>query len=458
MLTPPSRTASGETRAPRRPWVRTAAALAAVLAATPCRPADARSLNAGAATTAAPSWDNTARQLMNLGRFDEAMLIIDARLAVTPGDVQASFLKGMIVMARADHHQAIRIFRGILIDHPDATRVRLELARAFYLAKDYGNAFRQFQFALAGNPPPEVIANINKYLAAIRDAKSLSYNFGFALAPDTNLNTGSSAREVTLFGLPFDLSEEARHRSGVGLAIEAGAEWAPRIGKGKRLRLGVSGQRREYSGLDFDDMTAALYGGPRWVTGKWDLSLLGTAYKRWYGAKPYNQAVGSRLEATYYLTPRLGVSGAFAAQWVRYGRARERDGRLLSLNASAFRALTSSSAVTLKAGIARQEARTASFASWSSFVAAGYFRDLTKGFSVYLEPSLSWARYDEASPGFGKKRSDDSQSLLITVLNRHVVFDRFTPRISYTFTRQRSTIPLYDFKRSRLELGLTTVF
>jgi outer membrane protein len=404
------------------------------------------------------SWDHDVRLLMNAGRLDEAAEILNARLSAEPKDVQARFLKGMIAVARKDNREAIRIFRSILIDHPDAARVRLELARAFFLDKDYGNAMRQFQFALAGNPPPEVVANINKYMAAVRDAKSLSYNFGIALAPDTNLNTGSSAREVTLFGLPFDLSEEARQRSGVGIAVEAGAEWAPRIGKGKRLRLGVSGQRREYSGSDFDDMTAAAYAGPRWVTGKWDLSLLGTAYKRWYGARPYNQAAGGRLEATYYFTPRLGLSAAVAAQWVRYRRARERDGRLISFNATAFRALTSSSAVTLKAGVGRQEAQIAPYANWSGFVAAGYFRDLPKGFSVYVEPSFSLARYDEALLGFGKRRSDNSQSVLITLLNRHVVFARLTPRISYTFTRQRSTISLYRFQRSRLEIGLTTIF
>ena len=404
------------------------------------------------------AWDDAARELMNQGRLSEAAAILDERLAAAPSDVQANFLKGMIAVAKGNQRQAIRIFRSILIDHPDATRVRLELARAFFLAKDYANALRQFQFALAGNPPAEVVANINKYVASIRDAKSLSYNFGFAIAPDTNLNTGSSAREVTLFGLPFDLSEDARHRSGVGIAIETGAEWAPRIGKGTRLRLGVSGQRREYSGSNFDDMTAAAYAGPRLVSGRWDLSLLGTGYKRWYGGRPYNQAKGGRLEATYYLTPRLGISGALAAQWVNYRRARERDGRLFSLNAAAFHALTSSSAVTVKGGISRQEARTPAYANWSGFLAVGYFRDLPKGFSIYVEPSLSLARYDEALLGFGRKRSDNSQSALITLLNRHLVLTRFTPRISYTFTRQRSSIPLYAFKRSRVEVGLTTVF
>jgi tetratricopeptide (TPR) repeat protein len=429
-----------------------------VLAILAWTPAHAAAPPEAAALQPLRGWDELARQLMKIGELEKARSILDDHLRLEPHDVQARFLLGMVAVARKDDRAAIAIFRSILIDHPTSTRVRLELARAFYLERDYGNALRQFQFALAGNPPREVVSNINHYIASIRDAKSLSYNFGIAVAPDTNLNTGSSAREVSLFGLPFDLSDDARKRSGVGIAVEAGGEWSPGVGKGKRLRLGVSGQRREYSGGHFDDMTLAAYAGPRLVLGKWDLSLLGTAYKRWYGAKPYNHAVGGRIEATYYLTPRLGLSGALGAQSVAYRSARERDGRLYSLNAATFYALTSSTAVNFKAGVSRDQARIAPYSSWSGFVAAGYYRDLPMGFSAYVEPSFSMARYDEALLGFGRKRSDNTESVLITLLNRHLVLTRFTPRLSYTFIRQSSTIPLYAFTRNRLEIGLTTVF
>ncbi|HEY0164471.1 MAG TPA: surface lipoprotein assembly modifier, partial [Sphingomicrobium sp.] len=305
---------------------------------------------------AMPSWEQSAVQLMNQGKLDEASSIIEDRLRSHPKDTQARFLDGMIAIARKDMRKAIRVFRSILIDEPKATRVRLELARAFYLAKDYGNALRQFQFALAGKPPPQVTANIVRQMSAIRKAKSLSYNFGLAVAPDSNLNTGSSAREVTLFGLPFDLSEEAQQRSGVGLAIEAGGEWAPPIGQAARLRLGGSVQRREYSGSKFDDMTVGVYAGPRFIAGKWDVSLLGTGYRRWYGTARYNHAAGVRLETTYQLSPRIGILAAASAQSVRFYGERARDARLIALNASSYYALTSSSAATVKAGVARSQA------------------------------------------------------------------------------------------------------
>ena len=414
--------------------------------------------DAGAGPAAEPQWDAAARALMNQGRLEEAAALIDQRLAAAPRDVQARFLKGMIALAGNDHRQAIRTFRSILIDEPGATRVRLELARALFLAKDYGNALRHFQFALAGDPPDAVKAHVGQYVSAIRQAKSFSYTASVAVAPDSNMNGGSSAREVSLFGLPFDLTEDARKRSGVGVAIEAGAEWAPQLGAGRRLRLGLHGQRREYRGAKFDEMTAAAYAGPRLTAGKWDLSLLGTGYRRWHGARPYNRSLGGRLEASYYATPRTGIASGIALQSVRYHRQAERDGWLGSISSSAFHALTSSSAVTLKVGASRETARLDAYSNWSGFVAAGYFRELPMGFSAYIEPSLSHARYDAALAAFGRKRSDLTRSLTLTLLNRHIVLDRFTPRVAYTYTRQSSSIPLYEFARSRVEVGLTTSF
>ena len=404
------------------------------------------------------AWDASARQLMSQGQFDEASAIINARLAMVPKDVQARFLKGMIALAKGENREAIRMFRSILVDQPGAARVRLELARAFYLDKDYGNALRQFQLALAAHHPPEVAANIARYIALIRQAKTVSYHFDVAVAPDTNLNTGSSAREVSLFGLPFDLSDDARKRSGVGLALAAGGEWAPQIGKSTRLRLGFEGQRRDYAGSTFDDTILAVHMGPRVSSGRWDASVLATASQRWFGPAVYNHAAGASLEATYFVSPRFELSVALVSQWVQYRRDSTRNVRVIALNVGAFTALSSSSVVTAKVGVSRQDAKFSAYSNWSGFVAVGYFRELPMGFSAYVEPSISFAHYDTALLGFDRRRVDKTKSVLVTLLNRRLVLGRFTPRLSYTYVVQSSSVPLYAFTRNRLEVGLTTTF
>lgn len=399
-----------------------------------------------------------AKELIASNRPESARPMLERLVAEQPSNVEALFLLGLIDVASASYPSAVRWFRRALVHEPKATRIRLELGRAFYLNTDYENAARQFQFARAGKIPSEVIANIERYLAAIRREKSWSYNVSVAIAPDTNINNATSARETELLGIPFELSDDAQKRSGVGLAVEAGAEFAPRIGRAVRWRLGASVQRREYAGGGFDDMTVAVQSGPRLVTGKWDISLLGTGLRRWYGGKRYIDAAGARLEATHYLDGRTAISSGMGMQKLRYVRDRAQSGPTYNVHAAMFRALTSSTSAHVRLGAIRHKARAQSFSRWSWLAGVGYYTDLPGGFSISLEPSHLISRYDGADPLFNVRRVDHLTEVQATVLNRRVVLSRFTPRVAYTWSRRKSTIGLFDFNQHRVEVGLTSRF
>ena len=120
---------------------------------------------------------------------------------------------------KQDFTGAIFWFRQLLAENPSAVAVRLELARAFYLAKDYDNAERQIRFVMASDLSPSVTREMDQFLYKIRMERGWSYNLSVAAAPDTNLNAGPSIRNVEIFGLPFQLSDNARRQSGVGASI-----------------------------------------------------------------------------------------------------------------------------------------------------------------------------------------------------------------------------------------------
>jgi outer membrane protein len=401
---------------------------------------------------------DTAKALLGGGEREAARPYLEQALANNTGSVDALFLLGMLELSTGNYRTAIARFRQALVHEPKATRIRLELARAFYLDKDYENAFRQFQFARAGKPPAGVVASIDGYLAAIRQEKSWSYDFSIALAPDTNINNATSAREAVLFGLPFELDEAARRKSGVGLAVGGSAEFAPRIGSNLRLRLGGGGQRREYDGKAFDDTVVALHAGPRLILPRGDLSLIATSFRRWYGGQRLNEGLGARIEANSQLDGRTSVSLGLSGQHVRYPNSPDLTGLNFAARVNAIRALTPASSVTARLGLGRQKARADHQANWSGTLGVGYYRDLAGGFSIYVEPSLSYVRYDAVDPFFFKRRRDLGQELQVAVLNRRIVQSRFTPRITYTFARRRGTIDLFQFSQSRVEMGVTSRF
>jgi hypothetical protein len=377
-------------------------------------------------------------QLLRERRFDEAEALLVHLVRRRPDDEQLRFLSGMVAMARGDNARAIRTFRAMLIDHPEASRVRLELARAYFLARDYVNADRQFRLVRTSRHPAEVEANIDQYLLAIRLDKDWSWSLDLAIAPDTNLNAATASREVTLSGLPFELSDSARRKSGIGLAAEGSVEFAPRIGAATRLRLGLAAQRREYAGEEFDDMALAVHAGPRRVSPRWDVSLLASGFIRWFGGDPLVRAVGSRIEATHYPSPRLSLAGVLSAQAIDNARDDSRDGALYGLTLALQRPLDPTSAAGARVNVIRQVARASAHSNWNLELAANYTRELPGGFTMGLEAGIGAARFDDPLAVFGKTRADHSASARLSLLNRHVVLSRFTPH--------------------RVELGLTTVF
>ena len=113
---------------------------------------------------------------------------------------------------------AVARFRAMLIRDPTLPRVRLDLALAYFRAEEDSSAAYHFRQVLGDEDlPPVVRARTLAFLDTIRRRKTWSVSAAVALAPDSNINAATSSREVNLFGLPAQLSEDARQTSGVGL-------------------------------------------------------------------------------------------------------------------------------------------------------------------------------------------------------------------------------------------------
>ena len=217
--------------------------------------------------------------------------------------------------ARRDlYDKAIAAFRAILINQPNLVRVRLELARTFFLNGQDGLARRHFEAVLAGGVPLPVAANIYHFLNIMQARKRLTGYFGLAFAPDSNLNAASESEIVyidTVFGrLPFQREGDFGAQSGFGVSVWGGGEYQQPLSERLRLRVGADLAVREYPRSDFDQTFLAAHVGPRWLASPiTEISLLATAQRQWLGSIPYVDETGVRLELDRRLTPRLWARG-----------------------------------------------------------------------------------------------------------------------------------------------------
>jgi tetratricopeptide (TPR) repeat protein len=431
-------------------------ALVAVVLSTCC--GQAQTENRSASTTITLSDIQAAQLLIINDRLDDAKRVLERFLATTPDDSEGQFLLATIAVAQKDYDTAISLYRRILLREPATERVRLDLARAFFLKADYDNADRQFRFARAGDIDDAVKANVDRFLSAINRLREWAVNFSFALAPDTNQNAATSANQVSLFGLPFALDNGARKQSGVGVAGNMGGEWSPLLDDNLKARIGANFYRMEYSGGGFDDMTVSAYGGPQFLFSNWDFSVLATGFKRWFANQDYVSGAGGKLAADYGITSDWVVGASLGGQSVTNAFIPEQSGPLWSVQSQVAYVLSPSSLFQLQLGFNRQEAQIAPYSYSAVWFGGSYSQDLPWGFSAGFQPSYFLTRYDAALAAFGKTRSDNAVSLAFTLLNRRLDFYGFTPRFSYVFTEQHSNIPLYSFTRNQFQIGLTSLF
>jgi len=414
--------------------------------------------NKGTTTTLNLSDIQAAQLLILNNRLDDAKLFLERALGAKPNDRELLFLRATVAVEQKDYGTAISLYRRILAREPDAERVRLDLARAFFLKGDYDNADRQFRFARAGDVDDAVKANVDHFLSAINRLREWTVNFSFALAPDTNQNAATSASQVSIFGLPFALDKGARKQSGVGLAGNVGGEWSPLLDDNLKVRIGADLYRVEYSGGQFDDMTVSAYGGPQFLFSNWDASVLATGFKRWFANQDYVSGVGGKLTGDYGITSDWLVGASIGGQSVTNAFVPEQSGPLWTAQLQGAYVLSPSSLFQLQLGFNRQEAQIAPYSYSGVWFGGAFIQDLPFGFSAGFQPSYFITRYGEMLPAFGKTRSDDAVMLAFTLLNRRFDYHGFTPRFSFVFTEQHSNIPIYSFTRSQFQIGVTSLF
>ena len=203
-----------------------------------------------------------ARAALAKGAPDDAEFLL---MGVKPGEGDIDdldFLHGSIAMARGEWEAAITRFRAMLARNPELPRVRLDLSLAYFKAEQDTSAAYHFRQALGDEElPPGARARAIALLDAIRRRKTWSISAGFSLAPDSNINAATSARLIELFGLPAQLSEDARETSGVGVSADISGGYEARLSPDLRFRVGAGLYTRTYEESQFNDRTLTLRRG-----------------------------------------------------------------------------------------------------------------------------------------------------------------------------------------------------
>ena len=356
----------------------------------------------------APATDvSGAQALVRAGKFDEALTVLRPLARGRAVEANVLFLIGLAATGASQQpdladderdallDEAIAALHTMLIGRPDLVRVRLELARAFFLKGEDSLARRHFERVLAGKPLAPVVANVQRFLVEIRARRRWTMYLGGAMSPDSNIGGGSDERIIYINDLPFRRDAEELTTSGIGVSVWTGGEYQYPLGERLRLRLGGDVSRQDYGGSKFDQTSVSVHAGPRWLVDKdTEVSLVGNARRRWTGTSPSNDDLGARVEAGHRLTPRIRVNGR--ASWYRRDNRTKDflDGPILDFTLGGSWVILPILRADGAAGYARERPKSERWRNASRWLRLGASVALPLGFTVGGSGELRWTDYE----------------------------------------------------------------
>ncbi len=365
--------------------------------------------------------------------------------------------------------EAIAAFHFMLVGRPGLVRVRLELARAFFLKGEDKLATEHFEQVLAGKPPSGVALNVNRFLAQIRARKRWSLRVGAAMLPDTNIGAGSAERIIYIDvggqRLPFRRDADELTTSGIGLSAWLGGEYQYPVAEQWRLRAGGDISRREYRESRFDQMTVAGHVGPRWLIGRGsEASLLLTGLHQWTGSgleEPSHYDVGVRVEGRHRLTPRTTLNARVSRTERRYDSEENRDGPISDLSLGTEWVASPTVRMDASLGWGRERPELERWRNSRRWGRLGVTAALPWGFTVGGSGTLRWTDWEGSWLPFvedGGERKDLTRTIRLFAHNRALTVQGFSPQVSVTQESRTTNAQLHDYERVSGELRFVRLF
>ena len=416
---------------------------------------------------------SVAHIMIDSGDLDKATALLNEILQSDDTNARTGALLelGRVAAARGDYSTAERYFLAILKYNPDATFVRIELAKVYLLDGKYNSADFNLRLALADKTlPPEIQTQIKQMINFARYKKDWNVYTGLSIVPDSNLNYATGRREEcinTMFGI---LCHELDNKStGVGIQYNIGGDYYIKLTDHFGLKTSLSFNALDFPNSTFDDYMLYMAAGPRYLfDGIGEISIQPFTQLRWYGGKYYNTVPGVRADIDLDFAKRIHLSlGGSYSKDIYYNDNIDNilRGNEYSTYIQPRYYINNKSFAFIGLSYTTNTAKLKSYGSNSIGYSLGYFAELPLTLTIFTKLDLIQTKYkgpqyfimnDYTLDRFTRK--DIGYRAYVRLSSRYLEYKRLYPSISYTYTKRNSNAPAYEFDKHRMQIELNYRF
>lgn len=386
-------------------------------------------------------------------------LLAEAPVANPAQQARRDLLRANLLLAQGDPAAAIRIYDALISADPTEPVYRLALSRALLVVGQRDRArYHLMQLRGSNRLDRTERARLERVLVGLEGGRSREGWLRFAITPESNPGQRSDITSLSFGGLTLPI-RGVRAQPETGLQFGIGGAVMPRIGPGLRLRLELDLDARLYRTSALNDLTLGGRIGLQGITAGgagWDLAV--SARQRWAGNQAYGRGFGvhggwtQRVGDTAQLRLRLDLES-----W-RHVARRDLDGPRQAVSVSWSQALRPDLMLRGTLFAHHNAARFADMAGQGVGVALGVQRVFPGGLMLGLDLTHQRSRRNAPDFLFGVVRRDRRSTLTARIMHRAVTVRGFAPALEIGLDRQKSTIPLHDFRNARVSVGFSREF
>ncbi|WP_425997730.1 surface lipoprotein assembly modifier [Caulobacter sp. DWR1-3-2b1] len=387
-----------------------------------------------------------------------ALTLIETRadIAATAAGVR---LRAELLAKLGRSSEAIALLEAHLTQDDNDALARYQLGEIHFAARRDRSATLAYRLALAGQLDPQRRAIAAARLTAIEARRGLTLSFSASIAPDSNINGATDATSVSLFGLPFTLSDDARRQSGVAASLGMSAERRWRLSESLAVKVGGTILAVDTPGRSVDQSQWALYAGPTLrLNDRAQLDLAATYRDIRFGGAALESWQGAQASAEIYVRQDLRWDGLVHLDRIDSRRGAAFDGWSYGLRAGRTRFLGPSALWRASAVVDVRDLVEPQASYGEARLATGRLFALPFTILAYVEPYAQARRFAQRSSLFGVRRLDREVGVTARLSRRDLYVLGAFPFIQVTASRAVSNVPLGRYARQRMEFGFTRDF
>jgi hypothetical protein len=401
-----------------------------------------------------------AVQLVAHGDYDAARATLSKAVAGRKdAPLHLLQLEGLILRREGRTREAIDLFRFILSREPNFTPARIELSRALAETGDADAALHQLQVIELGSSDPEVRRQARAYGERVKSERPYGFSGYVSFLPSTNVNKGSGKTTFKVGNMEFQIDDDSREKSGVGVGAGGDAFRTFYLDQSTRLTWSGAVDLKKYSASeDFDELALSTNLSLARRFGRLELQAGPAIDYRFVAWEPYAFRYGVAAGATFDLAAhtRLYSGGTYLRQ--DYMSASYRNGWTFLGYAGLRHAFSPATAASLTVNYTAERTQRDYLDHDDWRLSAQVDHEWQGGLITSVAAGVGVHDYRGDFPGTTIARRDNVWSAGLTVLNRNWSFNGFAPQLKYEYTRQESNVSFYDYDSHDVDLTFTKRF